>query len=42
MQPVAVPATAQYVGQVWIGAEDLPGAGVQTELWMGTTPGMYV
>ena len=42
-QPIEVPATAQYVDEVWIGVEGLVGAGLETELWAGTTPyGTYV
>ena len=42
LPPIAVPATAHYVGEYWIGVEGLVGAGVQTELWVGATQGMYV
>ena len=39
MPPTEVPATANYIAQVWIGVEDQVGAGIETELWVGTTPG---
>ena len=39
MQPFEVPATANYIAQVWIGVEGQVGAGIETELWVGTTPG---
>ena len=39
MQPIEVPATANYIAQVWIGVEGLVGGGIETELWVGTTPG---
>lgn len=35
-QTIDIPATAQFVAEEWIGVEGLVGAGLQTELWMGT------
>ena len=41
--PIEVPATAHFVEEVWIGVEGLVGAGLETELWVGTTPyGTYI
>ena len=38
MTPFEVPEDAQFIAEEWIGVEGLIGAGLQTELWAGTTP----
>lgn len=40
LPPIEVPATASYIAQLWIGVEGQLGAGLETELWMGTPSGM--
>ena len=42
-QPIEIPATAEFVEEVWIGVEGVLGAGFSTNLWVGTTSnGMYI
>ena len=40
-QVIDIPATAHYVAEEWIGVEGLIGAGFETELWVGTPPGVW-
>ena len=39
-QTIDIPPTAHFVAEEWIGVEGLVGAGFETELWVGTPPGV--
>ena len=42
-QPIEVPATAEFVEEVYIGIEGVLEAGFSTNLWVGTAPiGTYI
>lgn len=36
-QPIKVPDNATFIAEEWIGVEGLTGAGLEAELWAGTT-----
>ena len=36
-QPIEVPDNATFIAEEWIGVEGLTGAGLEAELWAGTT-----